>query len=99
MDSLAERIRHVLTETGKNQKELAKLVGVKPQAVGQWLHGQTDNIRMATLFDLEDKTGFAARWIATGQGPEKAIPATLAPLSSAEIAVILELRRAIHRHK
>ena len=71
MDLLHDRIRHVLDQTGETASGLAKKVGCSPAAVQQWLSGETKNIKNDLLFAVADATGFEARWIGTGQGPEK----------------------------
>jgi transcriptional regulator with XRE-family HTH domain len=71
MDLLHDRIRHILGETGETASSLAKKVGCSPAAVQQWLSGETKNIKNDLLFAVADATGFEARWIGTGQGPEK----------------------------
>lgn len=51
---ISERIAELLAKTGKNQSELARAVGVSPQAVQQWISGVSSprgkNLRMAAEF-------------------------------------------------
>lgn len=68
MTTLADRIKRIMDETGYTQQQVGDCAGVSAQAVSQWQDGQTKNIRMETLYRLADGTGYAARWIATGEG-------------------------------
>ena len=69
---LPERIKQVMDEIGANQVELAKLAGVTKGRVNQWLNGTYGSGMSAeAAFRLADKTKFNARWLATGDGPER----------------------------
>lgn len=57
--SQADFARAITTERGK----------VSRSAVNQWLAGITEP-KPAHVFAIADATGYAARWIATGQGPK-----------------------------
>ena len=52
-------------------REIAKVCGVTQQAVYAWMRGDVKNLRNENLFALADQTGFEARWIATGETPER----------------------------
>jgi transcriptional regulator with XRE-family HTH domain len=69
--TLAERVQHILDETGYSAAQIAKGIGCSREAVLQWANGATKNIKNELLFALADFTGFEARWIATGKGPER----------------------------
>lgn len=66
-----ERIRHAIIQAPVNQAEIAKKLGVSRPTITQWKNGDTKNLRMENLFALADVTGFSARWLATGEGPER----------------------------
>lgn len=51
---------------------IAKETNVTAQAVYKWRDGNGGKIEPENLFKLADLSGFEARWIATGKGPELA---------------------------
>ncbi len=67
-----DRVRYALDKSGHTPSSAAKTIGCKPQAIFQWISGATDNIKNELLYRLADLTGFEARWIALGEGPEQA---------------------------
>jgi transcriptional regulator with XRE-family HTH domain len=71
MKLLSDRVSHVLAATGISISDVARAVGIKPSAVSQWKSGETSNIRPEHLFKFADATGFEARWIGIGEGPER----------------------------
>jgi transcriptional regulator with XRE-family HTH domain len=66
--SLGERIHEARKAAGLTQKELGQKMGVSHAAVGGWERGESKNLRLENLFNLEDITGYSARWISTGEG-------------------------------
>ncbi len=68
---LNERIRHAITVSDTDVRTIAKACNTSAQAVYAWMNGTVKDLRNANLFTLADITGFEARWIATGEGPEK----------------------------
>ena len=71
MNLLSERIEHILETTGISASDIARRVGVTSSTISQWKSGQTTNIRPDHLFALAELTGFEAKWIGTGKGPER----------------------------
>lgn len=69
--NMGKRIQYARKQAGLNQTEFGKKVGVSKGAVSQWENDDIKNLRMINLFAIEDATGFNARWIALGQGPER----------------------------
>jgi len=69
--TLAERMKEIRDETGKTQADLARDVGVRPQAISQWENGETKSLKGMNLLKLASATGFSERWIAHGVGPKK----------------------------
>lgn len=67
-----ERIAKAITVSGKKKGEIAVECGVAPSAVTQWISGESKSLKPENLFALADATGFNARWIGIGKGPEKA---------------------------
>lgn len=71
MSTLSERVTRAVRESGHSATSAAKAIGCTPEAVLQWMNGPTKNLKGEFLFALADLTGFEARWIATGDAPEK----------------------------
>ena len=71
MSTLSERVKRAIKESGHNATSAAKEIGCTPEAVLQWINGPTKNLKGEFLFALADLTGFEARWIATGELPER----------------------------
>lgn len=65
------RIGFVIEKSGHNPASIARLLGCKPAAVYQWLDGSTKNLKEHLLWKLADITGYEARWISTGEGPQR----------------------------
>lgn len=75
METVTERINLIFQEMqdekrAKTQADFGRLLGVTRSAVNQWLSGAT-KITAENVFLIEDKTGYCARWIATGDGPKR----------------------------
>lgn len=70
MTTLHERVARAIKESGHNPSSVAREIGVSAEAVLQWVNGPTKNLRNDNLFALADVTGFSARWIGTGEGPQ-----------------------------
>lgn len=68
-----ERVETILRETNLSQTALAKCAGVNKQTVTEWLSGRSKTPRPDSLFAIEDKLGYSARWLATGNGGKKAL--------------------------
>lgn len=68
--TLGERIARAITEANLNSRTVSARCGVSVQAVYAWQRGDINNLRAEHLFSLSDLTGFNARWIATGEGPQ-----------------------------
>lgn len=74
------RIAYAISAAGLDQAAVARLIGVKKSAVNQWVSGKTKDLKNDYLFALEDVTGFSARWIATGEGPQRTARSQVARL-------------------
>ena len=73
MSTIGERVAKAINESSASVKDVAHKCGVTVQAVYAWRRGEIKDIRNDHLFELADITGFDARWIGTGKGPEKTI--------------------------
>ena len=75
MTTLDERVARAIRESGAPIKDIADAVGVTVQAVYAWRNGRVKDLRNDNLFALADVTGFEARWLGTGELPERSIKA------------------------
>lgn len=66
-----ERVAYAISESGETPASMARMIGCTSAAIYQWIAGDTKDIRNELLFALADATKFHARWIATGEGPER----------------------------
>ena len=73
--SLPDRIAQVMDELAINQSEVARLAGVTRGRVNQWINGKPGGMSAEAAFRLADRTPFEARWLATGDGPERKVSA------------------------
>lgn len=59
-----DRIRQVILNSGKSQREIAELIGVAPQSITKWI--KTGKIYIDNLESLASVTGADMRYIASG---------------------------------
>lgn len=69
--SQSQRIAYAIKTSGIKQIDLARLAGVSRSAASQWVSGEIIKVSAENIFAIADATGYAARWLATGKGPEK----------------------------
>lgn len=69
-----ERIARAIELSGKRKGEIAIECGVTPSSVTQWISGESKSVKPENLFALAKATGFAAMWLAVGQGDERDLP-------------------------
>lgn len=67
-----ERIARAISLSGKTKSEIAKLCGVAPSAVTQWINGESKSLKAESVFALAKATGFRPEWLVMGAGPERA---------------------------
>lgn len=67
---LSERVREAVKGSGKPQAALAREMGVSQSAIAQWMSGNVKSLRAESASALEAATGYSARWIVTGKGPQ-----------------------------
>jgi phage repressor protein C with HTH and peptisase S24 domain len=82
MKTLADRLRAALVESGINQSELSRRIGVTRGAVSFWLTGATTNLVGDNLLKAAQALGVSANWLSTGRGRMK--PATAKEISLEE---------------
>ena len=71
MSTIDERVAKAINDSGVSVRAIADAVGVSVQAIYAWRSGKVKDLRNDNLFALADITGFEARWIGTGEGPER----------------------------
>lgn len=71
MENIGKRIAHLLREkTGGNQSELARFIGVTPQAVQKWISGETEP-RGKNLDRVAEFLGVTSSHLRYGDGAAK----------------------------
>jgi transcriptional regulator with XRE-family HTH domain len=68
--TLLERLKDVAQELG-SQVALAKAAGVSESRVSQWLSGELKRFSADTALNIEQRAGYAARWLVQGKGPKR----------------------------
>lgn len=82
METLRERVIEARTRLGKSQSQIAREIGVKPQAIQSLESGRTRSFR--ALVPLAEALSVSPRWLATGEGPKTlTLDATSADLAAA----------------
>lgn len=69
MKTLPERAAYLLGLAGNSTKELARIAGVKPPSVSQWISGQTKSIQIEPATRLGKHFGLNPIWISKGTPP------------------------------
>lgn len=65
-----ERIARAINLSGLKKGEIAAACKVANSAVTQWISGESKSLKPENLFALAKVTGFSAKWLAVGEGPE-----------------------------
>jgi phage repressor protein C with HTH and peptisase S24 domain len=72
MSTPAERIEKIMRALGiKENVEFGRMAGASKSVVGQWLSGQIKSIAPDYAYNIQDNTGYNAKWIMLGTGAEK----------------------------
>ena len=69
--NLIERLSTVLSETGIDQVELARVMGVTKGSVNQLLNGSIQSLKLEYAVGVQDRFGYNAVWLVLGKGPKK----------------------------
>lgn len=69
MKTLQERASYLLELAGNSTKELAKIAGVRPASVSQWVNGPTKSLAIEPATKLAKRFELNAMWISKGTGP------------------------------
>jgi transcriptional regulator with XRE-family HTH domain len=68
MKIFEERARAARKNSGLNQSEAARKIGISREAVSQWENGGTKTINSVHLFPTARAYGVSAEWLASGAG-------------------------------
>lgn len=68
MKTLIERASYLLELANNSPSELARIAGVKPPSVSQWLNGQTKSLGIVPATRLAKHFGLNPMWISKGTG-------------------------------
>jgi transcriptional regulator with XRE-family HTH domain len=71
--SIKDRLQEIADALG-SQKALAAAAGVSSGRVTQWLQGDLKGLSAESAVNIEEQTGFTARWLVTGKLPKKQLP-------------------------
>lgn len=75
MTTLADRLRTALKQSGMNQSELARRIGVSRGAVSFWLTGATSSLAGDNLLKAAQALAISANWLASGRGSMRPVVA------------------------
>lgn len=67
---LKERIATIIKENRLKQKELAALLGVTESYVSTLMSGRNQNVSIPVANLIEEKLGYSAQWVLTGDEPK-----------------------------
>lgn len=70
MNTLAERIKAAMQESGATVTELARAVGVKPPSVHDWISGKTKSLKGESAIRAAKFLDVQAQWLTSGTGPK-----------------------------
>lgn len=68
MKTLIERAGYLLELADNSQTELAKIAGVKPPSIADWLNGKTKTVQIEPATRLGKRYGLNPMWISKGVG-------------------------------
>lgn len=85
MNTLADRLKSAMNESGVRQLDLARACGISAPSVNNWLSGKTRALKGVTLHKAAALLGVNELWLAEGIGP-KSRTDTVGTENSAAIA-------------
>jgi len=65
---LRDRLKIILKENNLKQKDLASVIGVTESYISAIINGRNNNISQHLANLIEEKYGYGAQWILTGEG-------------------------------
>ena len=94
---LKDRVSTIIKENQLKQKELAGLVGVTESYISTLLSGRSRNVSMPVANLIEEKLGYNAQWVLSGEEPKYKQLSKNPNLSDAHRQVILHLEKMPER--
>lgn len=94
---LKDRISTIIKENQLKQKEMAALVGVTESYISTLLSGRNRNVSMTVADLIEEKFGYSAQWVLSGEEPKYKQLSKNPSLSDAHRQVILHLEKMSER--
>lgn len=92
---LSDRLLLIISESGKNQKDFADTIGVKPAYITDVVKGRS-GFSQAILLKIREKYDINVDWLLTGQGSMRiAVKASMQNDSAAQNFTDPELKKAI----
>lgn len=79
MNTLAERLKIALKESGKTKTDIWRACGISSGAVSFWFNGATQNLEGNNLLTTANLLGVNPEWLATGRGQMRSGEAREAP--------------------
>lgn len=68
--TLQQRLVEIADALGSDA-ELARIAKVSRSAVSQWRDGQVKSLQAESALNIQERTGWSARWLVLGIGPKK----------------------------
>src|SRR3954467_6942544 len=68
--SLRDRLMEIADGVG-NDAEFARIAKVSRSAVSQWRKGDVKALKALSAVNIQERTGYSARWLILGIGPKK----------------------------
>lgn len=90
---LKERISTIIQENRLKQKQLAALMGVTESYVSTLLSGRNRNVSIPVANLIQEKLGYSARWVLTGEGPKYRQPDRTPGVSQLQKEIIVQLEK------
>lgn len=90
---LKDRLQIVLNEQNIKQKDLANTIKVTESYVSNMLKGKRNNISESLALLIEQKYGYSAQWILTGEGEPYTTQSNIPNLSSTKKRLISEIEK------
>lgn len=67
---MRDRLIEIADQTG-NDAEFARIAKVSRSAVSQWRKGDVKALKALSAVNIQERTGYSARWLILGIGPKK----------------------------
>ena len=68
--TLRDRLIEIADSLG-NDAEFARIAKVSRSAVSQWRTGEVKALKAMSAVNIQERTGYSARWLVLGIGPKK----------------------------